>query len=152
VTLFKKALPLAALTLLFLAGCGEEKVVEENGTGEISRFDPAVEREITAAADGFFAELTMLHQPEAAAYVDFSKVGEGEWEKYWGRLKNYDLEVGSVTLLGVEPPAGDDRTTARIGVDAELLVNGVEKSVQGYELPLVKTPDGWRLTELPFTE
>jgi len=143
---------LPTLTALLLFGCEEEKTVEENGAGEIARFDPAVEREIEAAADGFFAELTMLHQPEAGAYVDFTKVDEREWEEYWKRLKSYGLEVASVTLLRVEPPTGDDRTTAHIGVDAELLVDGEEKSVEAYQLPLVKTPDGWRLTELPFAE
>ncbi|MCX7021392.1 MAG: hypothetical protein NTW26_03765 [bacterium] len=143
---------LPTLTALLLVGCGEEKTVEENGAGEIARFDPAVEREIEAAADGFFAELTMLHEPEAKAYMDFTKIGDREWDEYWKRLKSYDLEVGSVTLLGVEPPAADEPSIARIGVDAELLVSGKEVSVEAYSLPLVKTPDGWRLTELPFAE
>ena len=145
-------IPLAVFTLVFLFGCDEEPAVEETDGGEVARHDPAVEREIEATADGFFAELTMLHEPEARAYVDFSKVGEGEWEEYWKRLKSYDLEVGSVTLLRVEPPAKDAPDTAHIGVDAELLVNGEEASVEAYRLPLVKTPEGWRLTELPFAQ
>jgi len=142
----------AALILAFLVGCDEEPAVEETDGGEVARIDPAVERDVMAAADGFFAELTMLHEPEARAYVDFTKVGEREWEEYWKRLKSYDLEVGSVTLLRVEPPAKDAPDTAHIGVDAELLMNGEEVSVEAYRLPLVKTPDGWRLTELPFAE
>jgi hypothetical protein len=148
----EKALPLALLTLLLLAACEEEPAVEGDGAGGTARFDPAVEREIEAAADGFFAELTLLHEPEARAYVDFTKVGEDEWHRYWDRLRSYDLEVGSVTLLGVEPPAADDEDTAHVGVDAELLVSGEEVSVEAYRLPLARTPDGWRLTELPFAE
>ncbi|HUT98919.1 MAG TPA: hypothetical protein VM054_07580 [bacterium] len=150
--MFSKMMTVAVLTLSFLVGCEEEPAVEETGDGDTTRFDPAVEREIMAAADGFFAELTMLHEPEAKAYVDFTQIGDREWEEYWDRLKSYGLEVASVTLLRVEPPIGDDPDTARIGVDAELLVDGEEVSVEAYRLPLVRTPDGWRLTELPFAE
>ncbi len=148
--MLRKILFCVVLILSFLVGCEEEPAVEETGGGEAARLDPAVERDIMAAADGFFAELTMLHEPEARAYVDFSKVGEDEWKEYWDRLKSYDLEVGSVTLLRVEPPAKEAPDTAHIGVDAELLVNGEETNVEAYRLPLAKTPDGWRLTELPF--
>lgn len=149
--MLRKTLLLAFFVLL-PAGCGEEEAVHEPGAVEAARLEPAERREIEAAADGFFHELFMLHEPEARAFVDFAEVGRDEWERYWGRLKSYELEVASVKMLGVEPTADSDRPAARIGLNALLVVKGEEISVEDYRLRLVKGPDGWRLAELPFAE
>ena len=144
---------LVLIALLFLGGCTDgEDAVEEPGTDEATHLDPAVKREVEAAADGFFAELFMLHEPEARAFVDLEAVGDDAWDDYWRRLESYELEIASVTLLRVEPPSDEDPPTAYIGVDAEILLDGEAATVEAYRLPLVGTPEGWLLTELPFAE
>jgi hypothetical protein len=147
----KRAL-LTALPLV-LAGCGAgDDAVEEPETGEVEHLDPAVAEEIEATADAFFAEILMLHEPEARACVDMEAIGSDEWEEYWRRLESFELEIASVTILGAEPPTDSDPPTAHVGVDAEILVNGEAATVEAYRLPLVETPEGWLLTALPFAE
>jgi hypothetical protein len=142
-----------ALAALLLAGCdGEREAAGEPETEAVAHLDPAVEREIEATADAFFGEILMLHEPEAKAHVDLEAVGVDEWEEYWRRLESFDLEIASVTLLGVEPPTDSDPPTAYIGVDAEILLDGEAATVEAYRLPLLLTPEGWLLTDLPFAE
>jgi|GEM_PF-3214282 len=144
---------LLIFTLFLLVGCdGEAEEVEEGAaladpTG-LSVEERAAHDVLLDATDAFARELTLLHKTETlSCFVD---VPDDELEGFWQKLDSFELEIGSFNVLDVEEYEAGEPATAVVVVNAELVRNGVVEEPADYRLRWANSPEGWKLTELPF--
>ncbi len=141
------------LPLLLLPTCGGdgEETEEVEGIADptgLSVEERAAHDELLDATDGFARELTLLHKTETLSY--FADVEEASLEEFWQELDSFELEIGSFNVLDVEQYEAGEPATAVVVVNAELVRDGVAEESADYRLCWADSPEGWKLTELPF--